>query len=133
MFSDFDMHPSDMDIRVYPAGDTNGFSNSYFNERLQITMSHVFENSIPGKSLKWIVQEQNTNKTLGFIRFGSPTINSKPRNEWLGDTPELSRFNRQALWGLLLFRPNLLDLITWGGKLLAPPLLFSYGKRTNQC
>ena len=71
MFSDFDMHPSDMDIRVYPAGDTNGFSNSYFNERLQITMSHVFENSIPGKSLKWIVQEQNTNKTLGFIRFGS--------------------------------------------------------------
>ena len=119
LFSDFDMHPSDMDIRVYPAGDTNGFSNSYFNERLQITMSHVFENSIPGKSLKWIVQEQNTNKTLGFIRFGSPTINSKPRNEWLGDTPELSRFNRHAIMGFVIVPTQPFGFNYLGGKLLA--------------
>ena len=46
LFSDFDMHPQDMDIKIYPAGQkdrTNSFQNEYFNERLQITMSHAFE------------------------------------------------------------------------------------------
>ena len=122
LFSDFDMHPEDMDIKVYPAGEKDrqdSFQNEYFNERLQITMSHAFETSIPGKSLKWIVQEKNTNKTLGFIRFGSPTINSKPRNEWLGDTPELSRFNRHAIMGFVIVPTQPFGFNYLGGKLLA--------------
>ena len=119
LFSDFDMHPEDMDIKVYPAGEKDrqdSFQNEYFNERLQITMSHAFETSIPGKSLKWIVQEKNTNKTLGFIRFGSPTINSKPRNEWLGDTPELSRFNRHAIMGFVIVPTQPFGFNYLGGK-----------------
>ena len=60
MFDAFDMHPQDMNFKVYPAGDKGGFTNEYFNERLQITTSHAIEDSIPGKSLKWIVQETNT-------------------------------------------------------------------------
>ena len=40
MFDAFDMHPEDMDIRVYPAGVKGGFSNEYFSERLQVTTSH---------------------------------------------------------------------------------------------
>ncbi len=119
LFSDFDMHPEDMNIKVYSAGDEKGFSNEYFNERLQITMSHAFETSIPGKSLKWIVQETNTNKTVGFIRFGSPTINSKPRNDWLGATPELGRFNRHAIMGFIIVPTQPFGFNYLGGKLLA--------------
>ena len=59
-------------------------------------------------------KETNTDKTIGFCRFGSPTINSKPRNDWLGNVPELTRFNRRkASWDLLLFPLNHLDLIIW--------------------
>ncbi len=119
LFDDFDMHPDDMDIKIYNAGDRGGFSNEYFNERLQITMSHAFESSIPGKSLKWIVKEGNTDKTIGFIRFGSPTINSKPRNEWLGNTPDLSRFNRHAIMGFIIVPTQPFGFNYLGGKLLA--------------
>jgi|TARA_B100000029_G_scaffold506543_1_gene589488 hypothetical protein len=119
LFSDFDMSPEDMDIKIYNAGDKGGFSNEYFNERLQITMSHAFESSIPGKSLKWIVKEGKTDKTIGFIRFGSPTINSRPRNEWLGNTPELGRFNRHAIMGFIIVPTQPFGFNYLGGKLLA--------------
>ena len=82
-----------------------------FNEKLQITTSHAIEDSVPGKSLKWMIVEKNTNTILGFCRFGSPTINSKPRNDWLGTTPDLGIFNRRASWDLLLFQLNHLDTI----------------------
>jgi len=119
MFDAFDMHPQDMNFKVYPAGEKGGFTNEYFNERLQITTSHAIEDSIPGKSLKWIVQETNTQKIVGFCRFGSPTINSKPRNDWLGQTPELSRFNRHAIMGFIIVPTQPFGFNYLGGKLLA--------------
>ena len=119
LFTDFDMHPDDMDIKIYNAGDKGGFSNEYFNERLEVTTSHAIESSIPGKSLKWIVKEGNTDKTIGFIRFGSPTINSKPRNDWLGNTPELGRFNRHAIMGFIIVPTQPFGFNYLGGKLLA--------------
>ena len=64
MFDDFDIHPNDMNFKVYAAGSTDSFTNEYFNERLQITTSHSIESSIPGKSLKWIVMETNTKKIV---------------------------------------------------------------------
>ena len=54
-----------------------------FNEKLQITTSHAIEDSVPGKSLKWMVVEKKTNTILGFCRFNFPTINSRPRNQWI--------------------------------------------------
>tara|TARA_B100001250_G_scaffold2605_1_gene2242 strand:+ start:37 stop:1161 length:1125 start_codon:yes stop_codon:yes gene_type:complete len=119
LFTDFDMHPEDMDIKIYKAGDVGGFSNEYFNERLEVTTSHAIESSIPGKSLKWIVKETNTDKTIGFVRFGSPTINSKPRNDWLGHVPELSRFNRHAIMGFIIVPTQPFGFNYLGGKLLA--------------
>ena len=119
LFTDFDMHPEDMDIKIYTAGDKDGFSNEYFNERLEVTTSHAIESSIPGKSLKWIVKETNTDKTIGFVRFGSPTINSKPRNDWLGNVPELSRFNRHAIMGFIIVPTQPFGFNYLGGKLLA--------------
>ena len=119
LFTDFDMHPDDMDIKIYNAGDKGGFSNEYFNERLEVTTSHAIESSIPGKSLKWIVKEGNTDKTIGFVRFGSPTINSKPRNDWLGDVPDLGRFNRHAIMGFIIVPTQPFGFNYLGGKLLA--------------
>ena len=119
MFDSFDMHPQDMDFKVYAAGEKDSFTNEYYNERLQITTSHSIEDSIPGKSLKWIVVETNTKKIVGFVRFGSPTINSKPRNEWLGMNPELSRFNRHSIMGFIIVPTQPFGFNYLGGKLLA--------------
>ena len=119
MFDAFDMHPNDMDFKVYAAGNTDSFTNEYFNERLQITTSHSIESSIPGKSLKWIVMETNTKKIVGFIRFGSPTINCKPRNDWLGRPPELKRFNRHSIMGFIIVPTQPFGFNYLGGKLLA--------------
>jgi hypothetical protein len=53
MFDAFDMHPNDMDFKVYAAGNSDGFTNEYFNERLQITTSHSIESSIHSSGLSW--------------------------------------------------------------------------------
>ncbi len=119
MFCDFDMHPNEMNFKIYCAGEKDGFSNEFFNERLQVTTSHAIENSIPGKSLKWIVMETNSKKIVGFIRFGSPTINSKPRNDWLGSVPDLTRFNRHAIMGFIIVPTQPFGFNYLGGKLLA--------------
>ena len=118
LFSDFNRHPSDMEFKIVSS--YNGdFDNDLYNTSLQITMSHVFEDSIPGKSLKWMIFEKNTEKIVGFIRFGSPTINSKPRNDWLGTVPDLGRFNRHAIMGFIIVPTQPFGFNYLGGKLLA--------------
>jgi hypothetical protein len=81
--------------------------------------SHKNESNIPGRELRWMVFEKNTKKVLGFIRFGSPTINSKPRNEWLGQSPDLSIFNRHAAMGFVIVPSQPFGYNYLGGKLLA--------------
>ena len=66
-----------------------------------------------------MVFEKNTKKVLGFVRFGSPTINSKPRNEWLGQSPDLSIFNRHAAMGFVIVPSQPFGYNYLGGKLLA--------------
>jgi len=120
MFQKFDMHPNEMNFKVYPVGDTNNMiPTRVFNERLEITTSHSIESSIPGKSLKWVIIETNSNKTVGFVRFGSPTINCKPRNDWLGKPPELKRFNRHSIMGFIIVPTQPFGFNYLGGKLLA--------------
>ncbi len=127
MFTAYDMHPEDMDIVCYEARDLKKTSGRVsgirslreFNEKLQITTSHAIEDSVPGKSLKWMVVEKNTNTIIGFCRFGSPTINSRPRNLWLGTTPDLSIFNRHAIMGFIIVPTQPFGYNYLGGKLLA--------------
>jgi len=127
MFTAYDMHPEDMDIACYEARDLKKTSGRIsgirslkeFNEKLQITTSHAIEDSVPGKSLKWMIVEKNTNTILGFCRFGSPTINSKPRNDWLGTTPDLGIFNRHAIMGFIIVPTQPFGFNYLGGKLLA--------------
>ena len=46
--------------------------------------------------MKLIVIETNSNTHVGYIKLGSPLINSKPRNDYLGGVPDLPVFNK--LW-----------------------------------
>ena len=85
--------------------------------------------NIPGRELRWIVFEKNSKTILGFIRFGSPTINSKPRNEWLGKAPDLSIFNRHAVMGFAIVPSQPFGFNYLGGKLLAINVCFSFCKR----
>jgi len=81
--------------------------------------SHSNMVSIPGKTLKLAVKEKNTGKFVGFMRFGSPVINCKPRNELLGNVPELRSFNKTTIMGFVIVPTQPFGFNYLGGKLLA--------------
>jgi hypothetical protein len=119
MFNDFTMHPNDMEFECREV------SNEIFVNYLEIVTSHAVEVSVPGKSIKWVVYEKNTGKIFGFIRLGSPTINSKPRNMFLGkplDTMSkevMKRFNDSTIMGFIIVGTQPAGFNYLGGKLLA--------------
>ena len=61
----------------------------------------------------------------GMIRLGSPTINSKPRNDWLGNPLDslnpkiMERFNNSAIMGFNIVATQPFGFNYLGGKLLA--------------
>jgi hypothetical protein len=123
-FFNTDLHPEEMKFDVVRVGGIvkggqRQVSQQMFTELLAAVSSHNNEQNVPGRELKWIVYEKNTNTIIGFIRFGSPTINSKPRNEWLGKTPDLSIFNRHAAMGFVIVPSQPFGYNYLGGKLLA--------------
>lgn len=117
LFSDFSMHPNDMDLEVVE------IPNETWETLLAITSSHI--NIAPvGRNLKVAVREKNTGKFVGFIRLGSPVINCKPRNEMLGQVftqqPEWGkRFNDSAMMGFVIVPSQPFGYNYLGGKLLA--------------
>lgn len=123
MFDNFDMHPSDMNIRIHVV-DTDPKSSSRFNqwlysETLNLTASNAVEEAIPGRTHKWIVEEENTKKVLGVVRFGSPTINSKPRNDYFGEVLPLDVINNEFVMGFNIVPVQPFGYNYLGGKLLA--------------
>ena len=123
MFVDFDMHPNDMDIKVHIV-DTNPKTTSRYNqwlysETLNLTASNPIEEAIPGRTHKWIVTETNTDKVIGVVRFGSPTINSKPRNDYFGKVLPLSDINAHFVMGFNIVPTQPFGYNYLGGKLLA--------------
>jgi len=117
LFSDFNMHPNDMDLDVVE------IPGSQWETLLSITSSHI--NIAPvGKNIKLAVLEKNTGKYVGFIRLGSPLINCKPRNEMLGQvftqTIENAKiFNKTTLMGFVIVPSQPFGYNYLGGKLLA--------------
>jgi len=118
-FNDYNMHPKDMEFECREV------TNEIFVNYLEIVTSHAVEVSVPGKAIKWVVYEKNTGKIFGFIRLGSPTINSKPRNMFLGkplDTMSkevMKRFNASAIMGFIIVPTQPAGFNLLGGKLLA--------------
>jgi len=117
LFSDFSMHPKDMDIEVI---EMNG---AMWETLLSITSSHV--NKAPvGRNIQLAVREKNTGKILGFIRLGSPVIYMKPRNEmlgqvWIQNKEFPKRFNDSAIMGFVIVPAQPFGFNYLGGKLLA--------------
>jgi hypothetical protein len=130
MFQDFTMHPEDMQFVCREV------SNDMYDNYLEIVTSHAIEKSVPGKSLKWVVYEVNTNKIVGFIRFGSPTINSKPRNDFLGKPLQttnmevMKRFNDSTIMGFIIVPTQPFGFNYLGGKLLAGICCSHLARRT---
>jgi len=120
-FFNEDIHPNEMEFDIKFVGDRfqQALPQEHYNTLLKAVSSHNNESNIPGRELRWMVYENNTKKVLGFIRFGSPTINSKPRNEWLGKAPDLSIFNRHAAMGFVIVPSQPFGYNYLGGKLLA--------------
>ena len=120
-FFNEDIHPNDMEFDIKFVGDRfqHSVPQDHYNTLLRAVSSHNNESNIPGRELRWMVYEKNTNTLLGFIRFGSPTINSKPRNIWLGKAPNLSIFNRHAAMGFVIVPSQPFGYNYLGGKLLA--------------
>ena len=119
MFDDFTMHPNDMEFVCREV------TTEIFVNYLEIVTSHAVEVSVPGKAIKWVVYEKNTNKIMGFIRLGSPTINSKPRNNFLGkpldtlNAKVMKRFNDSTIMGFIIVPTQPFGFNYLGGKLLA--------------
>ena len=113
MFDDFSISPKNMDIEVVE------LDNLTWNTYINMISSHSNMVSIPGRQLKLAVKEKNTNKFLGFIRLGSPTINSKPRNDLLGNVPDLTIFNKTVIMGFVIVPCQPFGYNCLGGKLLA--------------
>jgi len=103
-FFNDDIHPNEMEFDIKFVG--NRFEQSipqeHYKSLLAAVSSHNNESNIPGRELRWMIYEKRTQQVVGFIRFGSPTINSKPRNIWLGKQPNLSVFNRHAAMGFVI-------------------------------
>lgn len=117
LFSDFSMHPNDMEIEVCEIDTTT------WETLLGITSSHVNIRPV-GRSIQLAVKEKNSGKFVGFIRLGSPVINCKPRNELLGQVftqqPEWGkRFNESAMMGFVIVPSQPFGYNYLGGKLLA--------------
>ena len=112
LFQDYDMHPEDMNFKVYQ------IPNKLFDTLIEKTASFSPDEN-PGKTFKCVVKEINTNTIVGFIRYGSPLINSKPRNDFLGGMPDLDIFNKRAIMGFNIVPVQPFGFNYLGGKLLA--------------
>ena len=77
-----------------------------------------------------MVYEKRTQKIIGFIRFGSPTINSKPRNLWLGQPANLSLLNRHTAMGFVIVPSQPFGYNFLGGKLLALLCVSHFARET---
>lgn len=113
MFDDFTMSPQVMDLQVVE------LDNYTWDTSINMISSHTNMVSIPGKALKLAVKEMNTGKYVGFMRFGSPVINMKPRNDLLGNIPDLPTFNKTAIMGFVIVPTQPFGFNYLGGKLLA--------------
>ena len=120
-FFNEDIHPQDMEFDIKFVGDRfpKSVPHEHYNTLLKAVSSHNNEANIPRRELRWVIFEKNTKGVVGFIRFGSPTINSKPRNIWLGKAPNLSTFNRHAAMGFVIVPSQPFGYNYLGGKFLA--------------
>tara|TARA_R110002012_G_scaffold308130_1_gene514178 strand:- start:77 stop:1141 length:1065 start_codon:yes stop_codon:yes gene_type:complete len=122
IFSDFGVHPSEMKFSIHTVDTspkpTSRYNQALYSEILNLTASNAVEEAIPGRTIKWIVTEDTTDKVIGVVRFGSPTINSKPRNVYFDEVVSLKRVNAEFVMGFNIIPVQPFGFNYLGGKLL---------------
>ncbi len=131
-FFNEDISPEEMEFEIRFIGDRfpNSLPQDHYKNLLAAVSSHNNESNIPGRELRWMVYEKRTQKVVGFIRFGSPTINSKPRNLWLGQPANLSLLNRHTAMGFVIVPSQPFGYNFLGGKLLALLCVSHFARET---
>ena len=131
-FFNEDIPPEEMEFDIKFIGQrfSNSLPQEHYKNLLAAVSSHNNESNIPGRELRWMIFEKRTQQVLGFIRFGSPTINSKPRNVWLGQPANLSLFNRHAAMGFVIVPSQPFGYNYLGGKLLALMCVSHFARET---
>ena len=131
-FFNEDIPPEEMEFDIKFIGDRfkHSLPQEHYKNLLAAVSSHNNESNIPGRELRWMIFEKRSQKIVGFIRFGSPTINSKPRNIWLGKQPNLSVFNRHAAMGFVIVPSQPFGYNYLGGKLLALMCVSHFARET---
>ena len=131
-FFNEDISPEEMEFEIRFIGDRfpNSLPQDHYKNLLAAVSSHNNESNIPGRELRWMVYEKRTQKLIGFIRFGSPTINSKPRNVWLGQPANLSLLNRHTAMGFVIVPSQPFGYNYLGGKLLALLCVSHFARET---
>ena len=131
-FFNEDIHPEEMEFDVKFVGKRfdQSIPQDHYKNLLAAVSSHNNESNIPGRELRWMIYEKRSQQLLGFIRFGSPTINSKPRNIWLGEPANLSLFNRHAAMGFVIVPSQPFGYNYLGGKLLALMCVSHFARET---
>lgn len=122
IFSDFSVHPSQMKFSIHTV-DTSSkpisrYNQALYAEILNLTASNAVEEAIPGRTIKWIVTEDTTDKVIGVVRFGSPTINSRPRNVYFDGVVPLKQVNAEFVMGFNIIPVQPFGFNYLGGKLL---------------
>ena len=118
-FQNWDMHPEDMDFELRDA------TSETFHHYLELVASHPNEASIPGRHIRYMLYEKNTNTIAGFIRLGSPVMSIRPRNQYLDGVVgmnrniSLSTFNKHSINGFIIVPAQPFGFNYLGGKLLA--------------
>lgn len=122
IFSDFSVSPQDMRFSIHTVDTsprpTSKYNQALYSSILNLTASNAIEEAIPGRTIKWIVTEDKTDKVVGVIRFGSPTINSKPRNIFFDGVVPLKRVNHEFVMGFNIVPVQPFGFNYLGGKLL---------------
>jgi len=131
-FFNEDISPDEMEFEIRFIGDRfdNSLPQDHYKNLLAAVSSHNNETNIPGRELRWMVYEKRTQKVIGFIRFGSPTINSKPRNVWLDQPANLSLLNRHTAMGFVIVPSQPFGYNYLGGKLLALLCVSHFARET---
>lgn len=124
IFDAFEMNPSEMNFKIHSIDNMSpkeGYKKYHelFSNLLELTGSNQIERSIPGRKLRWLIEETTTKKIVGMIRMGSPTTYSKPRNDLLGKVVDLKNLNHRMAMGFNIVPTQPFGYNYLGGKLLS--------------
>ena len=122
IFDAFDMSPENMNFKIHSVDTMDQGKDKFhqlFSNLLELTGSNQIERSIPGRKLRWLIEETTTGKYVGMIRMGSPTTYSKPRNDMLGKVAELKHLNHRMVMGFNIVPTQPFGYNYLGGKLLS--------------